>query len=316
VSALLPPAPDAASFEALPRDDPRLLAGAAEVARRHGVASGSPVRFVDGSLPVYALGDRSVLKLYPPCYRHEQAIEASALEAVDGRIGVPTPRVDARGDLDGWAYLLLSRLHGEPLATAWPRIPPVERARLAEALGAALSSLHGIDTDGLAVPRPDWPAFVREQVESAAPRQRARGLGEPWLERIPDFLARVALPADPPRVLLHTEVMREHLLARESGGRWRLTGLFDFEPSLVGAADYEFASVGVFATCGEPGLLRRLLLAYGMPSGAIDDALSRRFLAYALLHRYSNLPWYLRRLPPPPGVASLDALALHWWPPG
>ena len=71
----------------------------------------------------------------------------------------------------------------------------------------------------------------------------------------------------------------------------------------------------MFATCGEPGLLRRLLLAYGTPAAAIDDALSRRFLAYALLHRYSNLPWYLRRLPPPPGLVSLDALALRWWPP-
>jgi hygromycin-B 7''-O-kinase len=35
-------------------------------------------------------------------------------------------------------------------------------------------------------------------------------------------------------------------------------------------------------------------------------------MAYALLHRYSNLRWYLERLPSP-GVTSLDALAMRWW---
>jgi hygromycin-B 7''-O-kinase len=59
-------------------------------------------------------------------------------------------------------------------------------------------------------------------------------------------------------------------------------------------------------------LLRRLLVAYRYGPQELDDALSRRLLAYALLHRHSDLRWYLEQLPPPP-VPTLDALAAHWW---
>jgi hygromycin-B 7''-O-kinase len=40
--------------------------------------------------------------------------------------------------------------------------------------------------------------------------------------------------------------------------------------------------------------------------------LPRRLLAYALLHRYSDLPWWLEQLPPPP-TPTPEALAAHWW---
>ena len=43
-------------------------------------------------------------------------------------------------------------------------------------------------------------------------------------------------------------------------------------------------------------LLRRLLLASGRPAAELDgDALACRLMAHALLHRYSNLRWYLDR---------------------
>ena len=40
--------------------------------------------------------------------------------------------------------------------------------------------------------------------------------------------------------------------------------------------------------------------------------LANRLMAMALLHRYSNLPWYLQRLPLP-GAQRLEQLAAHWW---
>jgi hygromycin-B 7''-O-kinase len=78
-----------------------------------------------------------------------------------------------------------------------------------------------------------------------------------------------------------------------------------------GAREYEFASVGLFVSCGDAGFLRRLLLAYGYRYHQLDDALPRRLLAYALLHRYSDLPWWLAQLPPPPRPRWT-----HWPPTG
>jgi hypothetical protein len=36
-------------------------------------------------------------------------------------------------------------------------------------------------------------------------------------------------------------------------------------------------------------------------------------LAWALVHRYSNFPWYMRRMPPPAGMRDLDELAAFWF---
>ena len=121
-------------------------------------------------------------------------------------------------------------------------------------------------------------------------------------------------PARPTReqVLLHTEIMREHLLVEPAGSGWRLSGLFDFEPAMRGAREYEFASIGLFVSGGDARALRCILRAYGYAEAALDNALQNRLMAMALLHRYSNLPWYLQRLPLP-GAQRLEQLAAHWW---
>ena len=36
-------------------------------------------------------------------------------------------------------------------------------------------------------------------------------------------------------------------------------------------------------------------------------------MAYTLLHRYSNLRWYLEQVPPPPDTRTLARLAMDWW---
>ena len=107
--------------------------------------------------------------------------------------------------------------------------------------------------------------------------------------------------------------MREHLLVEHAATGWRLSGLFDFEPAMVGAPEYEFASVGLFLSCGDPRLLRRVLLSYGYAESALDERLEHRLLAYGLLHRYSNLPWFLKRVPPPSHARALPDLASVWW---
>ena len=81
---------------------------------------------------------------------------------------------------------------------------------------------------------------------------------------------------------------------------------------MIGAPEYEFASVGLFVACGDARTLRRVLLAYGYAPHALDETLQRRFMAYALLHRYSNLRWYLERLPAG-DATTLEQLASRWW---
>jgi hygromycin-B 7''-O-kinase len=269
-------------------------------------------RYPDGSRPVYAHSDL-VLKLFPPVATWpDYRIEAEVLAAVAGQLPTPTPRVHAVGVHDGWGYVLMSRLPGVPLDAVWNELSALDRDRLASQLGETIAALHRMPPPVIGDWFPDdWPAFVARQRAQCVSEQRALGLPEPWAERIPVFLASVALPSGPP-VLLHTEVMRQHLLAIEDpGGAWRLSGLVDFEPAMRGEREYEFVGVGLFVAEGHARFLASTLISYGYHRDQLDRSLRRRLLAWGLLHRYSNLRRWMQRLPEPepPG---LDELA-DWW---
>jgi hygromycin-B 7''-O-kinase len=311
---ILPTAPDDAGWDALLADESALAGGVSALLDRHGLADEPRQRYDSGSLPVYAVGPRHVLKLFPPSEHQHAAVEARVLAAVQGALPIPTPQLIAADSHDGWSYLLMSQLRGQRLVDAWPALTLSERDGIADTLGEAIAALHAIDTAPLAGLPPRWDDFIAAQRDSAAERQSKRRLDAYWLERVPEFLQRWMPPPAARHVLLHTEIMREHLmLDRDGAASPHLAGLFDFEPAMLGAAEYEFASVGLFVACGDARTLRRVLLAYGYAPHALDEALQCRFMAYALLHRYSNLRWYLERLPAGDAM-TLEQLASRWWP--
>ncbi|MFH8288193.1 aminoglycoside phosphotransferase family protein [Streptomyces sp. NPDC018059] len=294
-------------------DDAIMRPGAEDLCARLGLGGAPLTRYPEGSQAVYAIGDRHVLKLFPALDARDCVTEARVLGHVQGRLPVPTPELHDVGTyVNGWHYVLMSRLPGEGLATAWPRIPRADRERIITDAAQALAALHALDHEPLADvlgPR-DWDAFLAGQRAGAVEQQRKRGLPESWLEQIPAFLDSVTLPATGTgevrrHALLHTEFMRQHLVVDPDDG-WRLTGLLDFEPAMIGDRAYDFVGVGLFVTRAEPGLLPRFMKAYGT---TYDP---RQLLAYTLLHVYSHLPWYLRELPAPP-EPTLDALAETWF---
>ncbi|GGW52509.1 aminoglycoside phosphotransferase family protein [Streptomyces xantholiticus] len=304
---MLPAVDTDEEWDAIVPDETVMRPGAEELCARLGLAGAPLTRFPDGSQPVYAVGDAHVLKLFPGAAAEDGIAEGRVLSHIQGRLPVPTPRVHEFGPYEnGWQFVLMSRLHGENLAEAWDRIPQAERERLVTETGEALSVLHSLDPGPLedVLGPGNWGAFLDRQRDGAVEQQRAHGLPPHWLEQIPEFLASVPLPRTPRRSLLHTEVMQQHFLVDPDG--WRLTGLFDFEPAMIGDRAYDFVGVGLFVTRGDPELLARLAESYGH---TFEPAV---LLAYTLLHVYSNLPWYLRELDGP-GERTLPALAEAWF---
>lgn len=299
-------------------DEAALLALAGRIAAQEGLDRPAPiVRFSDGSLPVYAIGREQVLKLYPADEAGHATIESRTLALLHGKLPVPTPALLASRaiEADGAPlhYLLMSRLHGQPMVQAWPALSQTQRDALADMLGESVAALHAIDAAPVADFEPHWPGFAQAQHASATERQRKRGLAPEWADRIAAYLDRWGPAPAARHVLLHTEIMREHLLVRADTDGARLSGLFDFEPAMIGPPEYDFASIGLFCACGDARFFTRVLRAYGYARSELNAELQCRFMAYALLHRYSNLRWYLQRLPA--GDAdSLERLAQRWWP--
>lgn len=278
---------------------------------RRELSLGSDIdRYSLGSVPVFAVGDGHVVKLFPSTQRSYFDTERAVLPRIESLLPIPTPRLVAAGEYGTWLYVVMTRLSGHSLAEAWPEIEIGQRPALVREVGEALAALHAIPADEVAPAAIDWSEFMEAQRASCRDRQLATRLPRPWVDAADDFLARWMPKDDGSRVLLHTEVMREHLLVDRQEGSWRISGLVDFEDALRGAREYEWACAGIFLTCGEPGLLQALLDGYGVRP---DEELPLRCMAYALLHRYSNLPWYLKRLPARGREGDLESLARSWF---
>jgi hypothetical protein len=221
--AVLPSVVSEDAFAEIRQDEAVLRPGAERLCQLLGINAAGLTRYQAGSRPVYAAGDL-VLKLFPPVpgwpdYR----VEAEVLAAVHSRLPAATPRVHAAGDQDGWGYILMSRLSGVPLDAVWDQIPASDRDRLADQLGETIAALHQLPLPAIPGWQPaDWPGFVVRRRAQCVSEQRAWGLPELWADQIPGFLDTVALPSGRP-VLLHTEIMRQHLLAAEGpDGTWRM----------------------------------------------------------------------------------------------
>jgi hygromycin-B 7''-O-kinase len=314
----LPPILTVDDYRSFDLRDPAHAQAVREVCARHGLPQDPLHQFPNGSSIVYAAGDRYVVKLYPPVFADEFRTETGVLGAIAGSLSTPTPEVVAVGTLDEWSYLVMTRMEGEELKSCWGEIPQESRIELARQLGLLVRGLHAIPLYSIPLPD-DWAEFVSRQIEECVSRHTRLGLESWMVDLIPPFLASLdpALRAPTPRVLLHTEVMVDHLFAHRSHEKslegWRLSGLIDFEPAMIGHPEYEFAAVGLFVAGGDPLVFNAFLDGYGYARSERGRGLAERVMAYTLMHRYSNLIWYLRFMPQPERHDTFASLATRWF---
>jgi hygromycin-B 7''-O-kinase len=311
---MLPTITTSEEYRAVYRDSALCTEAAVAICDRHGLPVDQLRRYSNGSTIVFAIGTDHVLKIFAPMFQRNYANECLVLNHINGSLPIRTPRMLEADLWDGWPYIIMEQLPGVDMCDVWGTLPSDVQTSICTTIGEATAALHHIPVEGLETITPEWGEFVRQQIEGCVERQRSRGVEEEWLKQIPEFLKGMEVELIRPfrPVLLHTELMGDHILVRQTEDGWEVSGLIDFEPSTVGAAEYEFASAGLFISSGNPQLLRTLLISYGYDESELTAGLQCRLMAYALLHRYSNLRWYLDILPTP-DAATLDDLARAWW---
>ena len=135
------------------------------------------------------------MKLFPAAERAFFNTETAALTHIDCGLSIPTPHLVATGERSQWLYVVMTRLSGCSLAEAWKAIGTHDRGQLMSQVGVALAELHAVTTDGLTPLTVDWSCFVDAQRASCRERQLAKGLGDPWVDLLDEFLATWT-PAD------------------------------------------------------------------------------------------------------------------------
>ncbi|MGH6611759.1 MAG: aminoglycoside phosphotransferase family protein, partial [Burkholderiaceae bacterium] len=198
----------------------------------------------------------------------------------------------------------------------WRNLETSERIEIVSRLGVALKNLHA-HAAPLSPPalNRDWHGFIERQAQVCVSRQRACGANPEWLDSLPAYInSRLELlPAKFDSVLLHGDVHPLNVLLAQEGGRWQITGLFDFADSLCGFHEYEFVAPGVLMMQGNRELQRAFLLAYGYSETRLDLNLRARLMLLTILYECSDLRKYAMRLAPEAVDFTLAELEAAIW---
>jgi len=286
------------------------------ICARHRLPYASLRRSPLGENVIFFVDERFVIKIYAPL-RGQYQREAAALEfARTAKLSIETPEVVHTGELEGWPYVVMTHLSGLPMREVWSEIKERERLEIVSRLGVVMRELHAhaAPLSQVALNR-DWSSFVERQARESVERQRACGANLLWLESLPAFLsARLELlPTGYTPVMLHGDVHPGNVLLKEQGGRWQVTGLFDFGDSFCGFHEYEFVAPGVLMVQGRRELQREMLLAYGYREAELDLNLRARLMLLTVLYECSDLRKYALRLAPEAVNLTLDELEAAIW---
>ncbi len=267
--------------------------------------SAEPVRQMSaGTVLVALLGSERVLKLYPPFLRDHFEFECAALQALAGRLSVPTPELLATGERDAWPYLVMTQLPGSVLLPLWPALREPERCALLTALGALAAEVHAVPVALVKPHAPAWPHFLAQQRARCQGRQQRTGLPQHLLAQLESFLHGPTPQG--PEVVLTGEFTPMNLLVQQG----RLSGMFDLGDGLVGPREYDWLGPLTFLAAGDAARCKSFFDGYGAKPSAPDRLALMRLL---LLHRYSNLPAQIAH----PGwqqARSFEQLTALIWP--
>ncbi len=292
-SQKLPAFADGQAFRAWRSDPRRWLPIALDIAREHGLDISSPHVFATGTNLVVGLGERLILKIFPPLLRAQFVSERGSLMQLAGRLHLPIPEIVAEGMRDGWSYLIITRLAGALGSEVWPQLAEDQKERLLRQIGETIAAVQRAPLGPLAQIEPRWDEFMRRQIRDCRARHERLGLAPKFLAGLDDLLREAAglIPMDAPPVILVGEYIPENFLLACHDGKWSLAGLFDFGDVLAGWRDYDLLGPSAFMAAGRPGRVRSLLEGFGY--GKPDYALKRRLMALMLLHRASDLNGHL-----------------------
>jgi len=289
---------------------------AAEICARHKISYTTLRRSLQGENILFFIDDRYVIKIYA-LLRDNYRRELCALEFVHGKLNIATPEIAHTGALEGWPYIVMTRIIGHASREVWESASPRDQLEIISHLGGALRELHNYSAAALlqtALNR-DWPEFIERQARTSVERQRACDANPEWLESLPAYIAArlKLLPNEDESALLHGDVHAGNLLLSEKGGRWRIAGLIDFSDSLCGYHEYEFVAPCVLMAQGNRELQRALLLAYGYTQAQLNLDLRARLMLLTVLYECSNLRKYALRLAPDAVHLTLDELEAAIW---
>ena len=287
---------------------------ALSICQKHSLPSDC-VRIGNQTQHVFAVAQRFIIKFFPPSDPNAFQIERTFLQSLYQQLPIRTPELYAADSLDGADYIVMEHLPGTAIEHVWGTLSIAEQGDIMGQLGRAIHALHALPVGDFQTAPSDWHSFIDQQKQDLITNHRNFGLDDAWVSQLSEYVDSRTLDLhDRAQIVpLHTELMQEHIFLSRDAKGWQVAGMIDFEPAMLGHREYEFCAVGLFLTQGKRELLREFLVSYGYAEADLTAEFSRRIMILMLLHRYSDLSWFLALIPSDRHVTTLAQLEQFWY---
>lgn len=267
-----------------------------EICRRHNLDADQLEFAPPGTHVVFKVRPDRYIKLFAPPWVSDFIPEMLILRKMSEGHQLLVPRMLAEGIMEGWPYIVMTAAEGVPLCNIWDSMNISDKEHIAAQCGEFMASLHSTPTEGLDAIATDWFGFVRNQIRNCMDNISRSDIGRQWGQSVTELFEDISQLFEPSfkLVLLNADITDEHVLVSKISGRWEFTGFIDFGDAMLGHPYYEFAAPGCSITRGLPNLQRAMLLAYGFSDHQLNTTMSRKLLAYTLIHRFINIPALLK----------------------
>lgn len=247
-----------------------------------------------GSHIVYRVGD-SWIKMMAPLFAKDMTFETSGLKTIEGRLSVRSPQILAEGVLEGWPYVVLDDIDGEPLRSVWSKLHQAQKENLAGQVAKIIKEIRQCEADDVIKSRFLWDDFIQQQYEQCEDQQRKKGLSNMWLKDVGRFLRRFDISEFRTHqlVFLHADLTYDHFLMTQAPEP-NIIGIIDMADCQVGHFEYELVAPCVFLFKGNQSLLRHFLIQSGYKPKHLDQRFSEKLLAWSILHRYFSMISYFQ----------------------
>jgi hygromycin-B 7''-O-kinase len=283
-------------YEILKKDADIRNAIVKEIIEIHQLLDAPLKLFSEGTNIVFAYGDDTVIKIFPPFHLDQFKSELLVLKHLQGKLSIKTPKIKAEGNIFGWPYIIMDQLNGTLLETLWDTMNHDHKIIIMRELGSLIREVHSLPIFGLEEIDCHWEYFIQEQINSCVEQHRYNGLSNVLLEEIPNYLDSIkdSLVKIETPVLLTGEYTPMNFLVKQKDGAWHIDALIDFGDSMLGLPEYDLLGPGAFLIQGDKLLLKEFLISYVYTSNALTPDLSHQLMALMLLHKYSNLKIQVR----------------------
>ncbi len=265
-------------------------------------------RIYEGSRILFETDDEKIVKVFSPEEKEFCVNEAKFLSLLQGRLSVETPGLIAEGVCQGYPFIVMQKLRGIPLKSIWNSLSVWAKKRILTQTADLLKELHALPLSLTQSTQAGWVSFIKSQTDNLNKNHMAFGLDRTWTDKFSDFIEKTEpVEYSSKAVVCHTEIMREHLFLEKGRAGYEITGLIDFEPSMTAIPEYDFCSVGLFISGGEKDLFQHFLNSYGYSGNSFS------VMRMLLLHRYSNMKWFMSTIPETITIKSVEDLCSYWF---